>query len=229
MFGVCRSPSMCRLPREIVVPQVVKSAGSTPGRVLFDPRSGQRWYVKSSPSPEHARNELAANRLYALAGVTVPDARLSRDGSRYMSAVVDGVPWVESSPEARRDFVVDAWLANWDAPVAGNILIGGDGTAYRVDVGGALGFRARGERRNLGPEVWELETMRDRDPDISAAGAELYAGVTRAEERDAIRRIVALDEADIRATIADVGAPARLADVLLDRRGFLADRYSVRL
>ncbi|KLL95131.1 hypothetical protein NJ76_29875 [Rhodococcus sp. IITR03] len=66
---------------------------------------------------------------------------------------------------AARHFVVDAWLANWDAPEPGNILIGDDGTAFRVDVGGALDFRARGERRNLTAEVFELETM--RDPGIS--------------------------------------------------------------
>ncbi|MEV8193470.1 hypothetical protein AB0P13_15210 [Rhodococcus pyridinivorans] len=195
------------------------------GRVVIDPRSGREWFVKTPPTIAHARNEYAANQLYALAGVPVPEAQLSPDGTRYMSAVIDAQPWTVSTVEVRRHFVVDAWLANWDAPEPGNILIGADGTAYRVDVGGALGFRARGERRNLTSEVWELETM--RDPGISPAGAKLYAGLTAEEEADAVRRIMALEESDIRATITAAGAPARLGDVLLARREFLAARYGV--
>ncbi|MGW5340324.1 hypothetical protein ACWEQD_18150 [Rhodococcus pyridinivorans] len=207
--------------REIVRPRVAAPSG----RVVIDPRSGREWFVKTPPTIAHARNEYAANQLYALAGVPVPDAQLSPDGTRYMSAMLDAQPWTESTPEVRRHFVVDAWLANWDAPEPGNILIGGDGTAYRVDTGGALDFRARGERRNLTPEVWELETM--RDPGISPAGAKLYAGLTAEEEADALGRIMALDESEIRAAITAAGVPARVGDVLLTRREFLASRYGV--
>ncbi|MDO8302737.1 MAG: hypothetical protein Q7T18_05820, partial [Sedimentisphaerales bacterium] len=59
-------------------------------------------------------------------------------------------------------FIVDALLANWDIMKSDNTLMS-KGMLYRIDNGGALLFRAQGERKAMAEfsgKVGELETMR---------------------------------------------------------------------
>jgi hypothetical protein len=45
----------------------------------------------------------------------------------------------------RRDFAADAWLANYDSVgTGGDNLVRNSGKPVRVDLGGALDYRARG-------------------------------------------------------------------------------------
>ena len=66
--------------------------------------------------------------------------------------------------------MVDMFLANWDAPT--NIIVSGD-SAYRIDPGGAMTFRAQGGRKDskFGVEPGETQTMLDpdylQDPDYA--------------------------------------------------------------
>lgn len=204
--------------------------GSNPG-FLGEDANGDKWYVKTPKSPAHVNNELVAQRLYELAGAAVPDARISPDGKQYMSKIEDSVAWGDLDPadqksaiaEIRKNFVVDAWLANWDAPANDNIRVTKDGVALRVDTGGALDYRARGGPKTLAPDVPELQTL--RDPNISWSGSRLYAGLTKDEEEDGVRRILAISPDSIRDSVSDAGAPSRLADDLIARRAFLATHY----
>ncbi len=73
---------------------------------------------------------------------------------------------------------MDCLLANWDViGTAGgdNIRLGEDGKVYRLDNGGALRFRARGEKKgtDFNEEVAELDTMRRRN--------ELFADISDEE------------------------------------------------
>jgi hypothetical protein len=50
---------------------------------------------------------------------------------------------IVDSPDIKSNFVIDAWLANWDVAGmgGGNTLIDEDGNVYRIDTGGALIYR----------------------------------------------------------------------------------------
>lgn len=204
--------------------------GSTPGGRFVD-RAGVEWYLKEPRSIEHAANEYLASVLYRLAGTPVPDTALSWDGRHFLSRIVDSVGWHELGapgfarvqPEIRRHFLVDAWLANWDAPIENNIRVTADGVPIRVDCGGALLFRARGARRHLTTEVGELQTMRDLEH--YSGGIFLYAGLTRTEELDALDRILAITPPTIRGLVEQLRLPASLADTLVERRAWLAHHY----
>jgi hypothetical protein len=131
--------------------------GSNPGGLHTD-AEGNKYYVKSySGVSGHDRtlNEKLTNELYRLAGVPVPDVKLSEWKGRtaIASPVVDG--WKLDrfgSGEYRHindlleHFAADAWLASYD--VAGtnhnNIIIDHNNRAHRIDAGGGLRYRATG-------------------------------------------------------------------------------------
>lgn len=209
--------------------------GSNPGFLGQDPKTGDKWYVKYPKSQGHAAIELAGHRLYELVGAPVPDTRLSQDGSQFFSKIEDSVAWGDVTgpdrdeiiSDIRRNFVVDAWLANWDAPVTDNIRVTPDGIPLRVDTGGTMIYRAQGAPKNFTPQVTELQTL--RDPHISWAGSKLYGNITKDEEEDGVKRILAASPDSIRQTIRDAGAPSHVAETLIARRAFIAEHYGFTL
>ena len=77
------------------------------------------------------------------------------------------------APGAHQAFVLDAWLANWDVVGAtnDNMMVGKDGSAVRIDVGGSLVYRAMGGAKgdDFGDTVPELETLKDHSKNGKAA------------------------------------------------------------
>lgn len=55
---------------------------------------------------------------------------------------------IEDIPSITKPFLVDCIMANWDVGQTGNIGIRDDKLAIRVDVGGSLKYRAKGDVRN---------------------------------------------------------------------------------
>lgn len=204
--------------------------GSNPGG-LFEDEHGNRWYVKTQKSPEHAANEIAAARLYRAAGIDAPDVRHGRgapglpDGPQTASRIVDAVPATpdELRKPAREGFAVDAWLANWD--VAGltfdNMLRLPDGRVVRIDTGGALLFRAQGSPKGsaFGNKVTEWDTL--RDPDKAPQAAKLFKDITLDEQIDSLRRLERVTPDEVRRIVAESGLPAEVADKLIARRADL--------
>jgi len=148
--------------------QVSGKKGSNEGGLFKDKNLQTLHYVKWS-SDNRAKIEALANRLYTVANVPVPNARIIKFKGKtaIMSDWIDDVKpmsFAEMSkhPDVRRNFVVDAWLANWDAVgMNADNIVSADGTAYRIDPGGSLIFRAQGMPKKLdGDSVPELETMR---------------------------------------------------------------------
>ncbi|BCJ33280.1 hypothetical protein Athai_07830 [Actinocatenispora thailandica] len=139
--------------------QVGGQGGSVDAATYADGAGHQR-YVKAPASELHTRVEWLANRLYQAAGTRVAevdlvDVRGRFDGKQLglSSRMIDGdtaltrwLPQPEFAAKLRRDFVVDAWLANWDVIGEGynNVLVTGAGDPVRLDTGGALLFRAQG-------------------------------------------------------------------------------------
>ena len=204
--------------------------GSNPGGVFKD-ESGRKFYVKKGQSKDHVRNELTAAALYRLAGaptlryrdveggghIATEMEKLDKDNATKFSA--------DEIRKARRDFAADAWLANYDS-----VGTGGDNLAMiagrptRVDLGGALEYRARGKPKGktFGDEATEVDTM--RDPKIAPDAAKVFADITPAEFRASARRVAEITDDEIKAAVEKFGGPPALADKLIARRDDIAER-----
>ncbi|MEO3860883.1 phage minor capsid protein [Acrocarpospora sp. B8E8] len=215
--------------------QIGPQGGSNPGG-LYEAPDGTRWYVKTQKSELHAANEIAAARLYTAAGILAPEIHAGRgapglpDGPQAASRVIEGR---EASPDelrapAREGFGLDAWLANWD--VAGltfdNMLLADDGSVVRIDTGGSLLFRAQGEPKGdkFGNTVNEWLTLRDREQAEQAA--QLFGGLTPAEQETALKRVEQVPPGEIRRIVRESGLPDSVADTLIARRTDLLKRLT---
>lgn len=73
-----------------------------------------------------------------------------------------------------KGFAVDTFIANWDvsgtANTADNLIMDNNGNVTRIDPGGSLTFRARGQKKyeSFTDEVNELKTMRDEEYSLAA-------------------------------------------------------------
>jgi hypothetical protein len=147
--------------------------------------------------------EHLAYRVYACYGMRVPESWLVHDGRRLglgtrkvpgvsvgslLRSRAQDLEQLKLLPQARDvfgGFFVDVLLANWD--VVGlhgdNLLLAADGI-HRIDPGGALTFRARGDRKGaaFGDHPGELTTI--RNPAVGTAGR-VFAGMTANDEAHA--------------------------------------------
>jgi hypothetical protein len=145
--------------------------GSNPGGIYRD-STGAEWYVKEARSSDHLSNELLAASLYREAGVEVINIRKATLGGK--PAVASRIGKIETvkgdltkagalQDAARQGFATDAWLANWDAVgLDFDNLAKLDGKLTRLDVGGALSYRAQGKTKGalFGDVVNEVDTLR---------------------------------------------------------------------
>ena len=213
--------------------QVGSRLGSNPAGV-FEDAKGRRFYVKSLESPDYARNELIAARLYQLAGApTLNYVRTTRANEVATEMVHLDKKYVgqlsaEERRQAQRWFGVHAWTANWDAAgfqgdnqgvVAGRVLT--------LDVGGALAYRAMGhpKGRAFANEVGELDRLRN-DPDNPYA-VKLFGDMDDTALAAAIRVVSLIPDALIAQLISDYGGSARLADKMMARKADMAQRLTL--
>lgn len=218
------------------------AVGGSTGAIMVADATGQKWVFKAyHGNATQAQNEFIANRLYALAGVAVPEARLARFNGQLgiASKFIAGlkpmgsarVDRVAQAPALKRGFAADAWLANWD--VAGlefdNVLTrpGSKSEMYRVDQGGALLYRAQGLPKGaaFGSAVHELKTLRD---ETNPQAARLFAGVSDADivkQIAALRRKVRPEDIDRIVAQSGLDGPAavELAATLKARLDYLRD------
>jgi hypothetical protein len=204
--------------------------GSNEGGVFVDDQ-GNKFYIKRPASKAHVANELAAARLYQLAGVNTLDYRPVKGGNhvatKWENLDKNRISQMSDAERqaAAQDFAVHAWLSNWDA--AGT---GGDNQGIRggqpvtLDVGGSLRYRAQGgEKGNaFGPKVSELDTMRDKSKSPDAA--RLFGKMTDEEIADSVARVAAIPDEKIRQAAQDDD----LADILIARKRDMAKRYGVQ-
>ena len=150
------------------------------------------WIVKRSEKGlggwAQVQSEAIANEIYRVCGIPVPAQKLYPDEKALVLQQIFGRLLYECFPNQEENirlrlgegFVVDALLANWD--VIGlkkdNIMVdnNGNGVPFRIDNGGSLTFRAQGGRKEFGPEVKELETM--RNPKINPNAAKYFGHLT---------------------------------------------------
>jgi len=214
--------------------------GSNPGGKFKD-KAGQEWYCKFPADIDVAMNELLAAKFYQMLGVAVPNLKLVEQGGKVgiASKWVDGISkgtsaQLAKAPGAHQAFALDAWLANWD--VVGlsndNLMLGKDGAAVRVDVGGSLVYRAQGGAKGdaFGDDVPELETLRDaKTNDKSAA---VFGGVKGSDMAWGLGQLNKLKPSQIEELCQKAGPgsdadKAALAKKLIARRAFILKKYGI--
>lgn len=200
-------------------------------------KAGDTVYIKNGRSPEHAQNEVLANRLYALSGVSVPEVVLGSSGDRLVSKIIDDVKPLnthdpsqqEAVDKIRDEFAIDAWIANWDGMMSGNTLISPDGTPYRIDVGSAMEFRAQGGLKGaaFGDTIEELTNL--RNPAVNYEAGIVFGPMTDDQVKKSIERLAAIDPVDIRTTIIASDLPDKdaLADKMVTRRANALAHYGI--
>lgn len=215
--------------------------GSNEGGI-FEAPDGSRWYVKKQKSAAHAQNEHDAAALYHATGINVPEViigkgtpglsagthtatRIVPEGDAKLGNVVSSPGKVGNAEKllaAREGFAMDALLANWD--VAGltydNIIFDEQGKPHRIDVGGALAYRAQGTAKGgeFGTDVVEWDTLRDVKKNPQSA--KLFKEMSDEELVKSVDHVEQLTPEKIRAIVKD----KKLADKLIARRENLLKR-----
>ena len=167
--------------------------GSNPGTLAKD-AAGNISYLKQANKiggEEQLYSEALANSLYNLLGIeTVPmEIGTFDDKVALKSQWINGLEtltWDEMSQESSimDSFVADAWLGNWDVlgmEMDNTKKLPGGGT-IKVDQGGALHFRAKGEDKStmqaggFNEVVQELTNL--RDPNKAKEASQVFKNVT---------------------------------------------------
>jgi len=212
----------------VILPAVIEQAA--------EPKT-TKYYVKTPKTKKHGQNEELANDLYAAAGVRVPNVSTGLDGKTYseMEPAVQDMQTRMSDPvwreKLQKDFVVDAWLANWDVFGANydNVMTTSDGseTPLRIDAGGSLLFRAQGSPKgaDFGDAVGELESLR-QGKNAAVYGKDV---MSKDAELDGAQRVLAISPGAIDDMVAERGLPKSLADTLKARRSYIASYYGLPL
>lgn len=170
---------------ELELVDLGSAGGSTGARIMQNRTTGQKFILKrgtKGAAADRIAEEMLADDLYSNAGARVPQGRLylKEDGTAIkLTAFIEGDiqtlgQYLEKASsaqraaileDARKGFHLDAWLGNWDTVGMGkdNMLVAG-GKVWRVDNGGALRWRAQGQRKGSfdSDGVMELWTMRNR-------------------------------------------------------------------
>lgn len=126
----------------------VKELGGSTGAKLYQNNNGEKFVLKKGNSKDHAFNEYVALNLYRMAGAAVPQALWDEQNETLITRFVENTkPFTyEYIDSLAQGYLLDVLFANWD--VVGmsldNVLVTPDGKAVRVDVGGALFYRAQG-------------------------------------------------------------------------------------
>lgn len=154
---------------------VVKPLGGSTGAQLVKDENGNLYVRKTGGSAggdaaAHLRNECDADTFYQKCGVNVPEHRLyeTGNGPEKLSRYIDGGSslssyWASATESERQEmlkklrpgFDIDVLTGNWDVVgMSGdNILIDKNGNPWRIDNGGAFGYRAQGAPKR--PEDWQ--------------------------------------------------------------------------
>jgi hypothetical protein len=136
--------------------------------------------------------EYLAYKIYELYGVKVPQSYLVANEKAdsigiatrgIEGAQATGLQQLKKHADITAGFFVDVLLANWDVMGLAwdNIMVTDTGDAYRIDPGGAMTYRAQGERKGQqfgtdpsDPQYGELSTMRGKNPMIQTTASQFY-------------------------------------------------------
>jgi hypothetical protein len=223
--------------------QVSGPLGSNKGGI-YENSTGKQIYVKEPKTDLHGDNEVLASALYELAGVPAVKVRNGKlaDGTKVTFSEMVSESKADfrqkvNDPEYRKKvqegFAIDAWLANWDVAGTGfdNIVSDANNEPVRVDPGGALLFRARGDAKGnaFNDKVTELDTL--VDPSQNQWSATTFQDMSEEDKVESAKKLLDISDEDIdnyvNASITDEGARTKLSELLKARRQTILDRYSL--
>ena len=228
--------------------QIGDQDGSNTGGLFKSKVDGQKFYIKAPDSELAAKVEVLSAKLYQAAGVKVADVDFIKLTGKIGGSDVSGRLGISSRIEeiadvnpsqmgaltgAKEGFAADAWLANWDVIGNGsakqlNMKKMPDGSAFRIDTGGTLFFRAQGGRKAFtGTDIPELDSIRNN----SYNSGDVFGDITEDQLISGVARIVAIEDDDIRRLVNEaMGDDADdLADILIGRKAVLAKTYEKQL
>ena len=190
--------------------------GSNKGSFVRNLDTGEVFYAKLGG--KQSENEILASKLYQLGGIDVPELtsfKLPNGETGLLSKYIPNMQNVYRPNQlVNKGFAMDAFLANWDAVCSGNTLVNGS-KAIRIDVGGALDFRARGGKKDFGPVVDEITTL--INPHINPEAANIYSTMTREDLIASLQRVADINPVELSHT-----AP-KFSETLIERQNFLKD------
>ena len=148
----------------------IKDLGGSTGAKLYEYK-GKEFVLKLGATSGQSYDEFLANQIYYLLDVPVP--RSSFVGGSVVKEFIGKERDVDYNEYSdlkliAKGYVADALLGNWDIYKNDNIIIKeGTISPFRIDSGGSLRYRARGEEKeNFGREVTELETLKENNPKL---------------------------------------------------------------
>lgn len=241
--------------------QVSGALGSNKGGRYKDPATGAEYYVKFG---EKARleNEALASDIYKLSGINATDLQIgTMDGESVIyspwiegttSDIVAKMAHLDQTSadrnrtdlsiknaveDAQRGFAIDAWLANWDVvgTAYDNLTFDKDGKSLRVDPGGSLLYRARGELKGdaFGDEVTELDTFTEYAAHAIPGNTalELFRSMPRRSKFESAKLVHRITPEQIEklvdARISDPETRKALKERLIARRQNIIERFSL--
>lgn len=171
-------------------------AGSNPGG-FYTTKNGVKVYAKTYADPQQAHSEHAANAIYRALGLSAPLSAVAQgQGGKtvYASKLIAHQGTLGSKPltpqvaqDALRGHAADILTANHDVTGLGldNLVHGADGKVARIDQGGALTYRAQGQKKSVGElnklGAWDGFSDPAKNPDYAklfqAAGYKSSADV----------------------------------------------------
>lgn len=178
------------------------------------------YYIKYPDSSKLGQSveEVVAANLYRAAGVDSPNMKYIYDEKGSIIGMAgEYVPDMSMTPRSKEQstdgFAVDAWLANWDAPKNDNTQYRTNGV-IKVDVGGSLRYRARGEMKNFGNVVEELSTLIEQNSQ--------FLNMTKGELLNSLKHVTEMPEDKIVKIIQDSPLDeVELQNTLLKRKEYM--------
>jgi 8-oxo-dGTP pyrophosphatase MutT (NUDIX family) len=201
-----------------------REAGGSQGGRWFKDKNNVFWFAKHYDGD---KNRLAAeqitNEIYGMFGIRTPETKMDYiDGYLHLFSreepgkVAGAATWLYNS-DVTDGFAVDAWLGNWD--VIGldydNVILRPGGSAVRIDNGGALLWRAKGQlKAAFDEEVIELDMMRD----VAYPSGKVFGALSTGAVRDQVNDFY-----------AQYNARADAIDKIIQDNPYLADNYKTEI
>jgi hypothetical protein len=217
--------------------------GSNQGGLYVD-KYGQEIYVKKTKDKLRAENEVLASILYRYLDVPSSTVMFANndDGNEYICAkyIHDNgkefkyqINNQEYINKLQKNFIIDCWLCNWDVigTEFNNIIIDVNNEPFRIDLGGALLFRARGEAKgNLFElSVPELKTM--RDPVINQYCYKVFSNISEENISYAVNKLRKISDQEIHYivnhTISDKLQAKQIIEKLISRKKFILNEFNL--
>jgi hypothetical protein len=195
---------------EALVKKPDSQLGSNEGGIHTDER-GHSFYVKHYSDPDQAKVEALAGRIYHRMGIhTVSPEHKVVDGkpsvvSRWNPDLAKMKPEHFERLNSDQAFQVGKMYhaailtKNWDAVGLShdNILHNAKtGNLHAVDTGGAFHFRARGNRKDYGPDIEEHSSLRTHNPQASHVFNHVFRQHPDVEKRS-LQAVKSLDDGAI--------------------------------